>query len=413
MPAPDVVLETRVVSGAGGGPDKTILNSPRFLWSAGYQTLCAYMHPPRDPGFAQLRHRAEVWQAPLLSVEDRGPWDWRVLFRFLNICRRERVQIWHGHDYKSNLLGLLLRRFWPMRLVTTVHGWVKQTRRTPLYYAIDRFCLPRYERVLCVSEDLRQQCLACGVPPGRCLLIENAIDTDEYARRLPVAEAKERLGVDPRRLLIGSVGRLSAEKGFDVLIRAVDQLLQTGLDVELVIGGEGDQEPELRALIAGLGRADRIRLVGYCADARDLYQAMDVFALSSYREGLPNVLLEAMAMGTPVVATRVAGVPRLIRTGENGLLVEPGRTGELARALARLLGDPGLRARLSQTGRETVAAGYSFAVRMEKVRAIYDGLLGRSEARPGPEKVPSRRRHRQQRAALETERLLRATAGHH
>src|SRR4051795_9850116 len=91
-----VVLDTRVVSGAGGGPEKTILNSPRFLVPAGYRMLCAYMHPPGDPGFEVLRRRAEAWQAPLLSIHDRGPWDWSVLPQILRICRRERVAIWHG-----------------------------------------------------------------------------------------------------------------------------------------------------------------------------------------------------------------------------------------------------------------------------------------------------------------------------
>jgi glycosyltransferase involved in cell wall biosynthesis len=375
---PHVVLETRVVSGAGGGPDKTILNSPRFLTSAGYHTLCAYLHPPGDPGFEQLRAKAKVWQAPLLSVEDRGPCDWRVVPQLLQICRRERVAIWHGHDYKSNALGLLLRRFWPMRLITTVHGWVQHTRRTPLYYWIDRLCLPRYEKVICVSEDLRERCLSAGVPAQRCVLIENAIDTQEFSRRLGTAEARRRLGLSPERFLIGAVGRLSGEKGFDVLIRSADRLLRAGLDVELVIAGEGDQRPQLESLIAELGRQDRIRLLGYCPDTRDLYQALDVFALSSLREGLPNVVLEAMALQVPVVATRIAGVPRLVRHEENGLLVEPGALEELTGALARLRADAALRAHLGQAGRVTVEADYSFAVRMQKIQSLYDTLLART-----------------------------------
>src|SRR6516162_7393369 len=166
-----VVLDARVVSGSGGGPDKTILNQPRFLAPVGYLNLCAYMHPPGDPGFEQLRSKARTWQAPLVAVPDRGPWDVRVISSLLRVCRRQRVCIWHGHDYKSNVLGLLLRRFWPMRLVTTVHGWVKHTRRTPLYYGLDRFCLRRYEKVFCVSNDLYEDCLARGVPEDRCLLI--------------------------------------------------------------------------------------------------------------------------------------------------------------------------------------------------------------------------------------------------
>jgi glycosyltransferase involved in cell wall biosynthesis len=372
-----VVLEARVVRGSGGGPDKTILNSPRFLTAAGYRTLCAYMHPPGDPGFEQLRAKAERWQAPLISVPDRGAWDWGVIGQLLGVCRRERVAIWHGHDYKSNALGLLLRRFWRMRLVTTVHGWVHYTSRTPLYYWIDRRCLPHYESVICVSPDLRERCLACGVPEDRCFLVENAIDTAEFSRTISVEEAKRRLGVPPERFLIGAAGRLSAEKGFDLLIRCVDGLAREGHDVELWIVGEGDQQGALQELIAELGVGERVRLLGYRADLKDLYQALDVFALSSLREGLPNVLLEAMALEVPVVATRVAGIPRLIRDSENGLLVEAGNPAGLGRAIRTLLGDPDQGARLRRCGRQTVEARYSFAARMEKMRAIYDRLLGR------------------------------------
>jgi glycosyltransferase involved in cell wall biosynthesis len=373
-----VVLETRVVCGAGGGPDKTILNSPRHLWSAGYRTVCAYMHPPGDPGFEELRRKAATLQAPLLSVPDRGPWDWRVVTQLLAVCRRERVRIWHGHDYKSNALGLLLRRFWPMRLVTTVHGWVKQTRRTPLYYRVDELCLPRYESVICVSADLRDRCVARGVSPDRCLLIENAIDTDDFARRTDGADARRRAGVPSGRMVVGAVGRLSAEKGFDLLIHAIHRLIRTGHDLELWIAGEGDVGPQLQALARQLGVADRVRLLGYQSDLRPLYEAMDVFALSSVREGLPNVVLEAMALGTPVLATRIAGVPRLVRDGETGVLVEPGSVDELTAGLTRLLDDPDLRARLAAAGRRTVETGYSFLARMRAIRAIYDGLLGRN-----------------------------------
>jgi glycosyltransferase involved in cell wall biosynthesis len=370
-----VVLETRVVSGAGGGPDKTILNSPRFLTSAGYRTLCAYMHPPSDPGFDELRKKAEQWGAPLVEVPDRGALDWRVARRLLDVCRREKVAIWHGHDYKSNALGLLLRRFHRMRLVTTVHGWVQHTRKTPLYYWIDRLCLPRYERVICVSEDLLKRCAECGVSAKSCALIENGIDTEQFQRRSTVAEAKARAGVPVGRRLIGAVGRLSAEKGFDLLIRAVARLLAAGKDVELWIAGEGDERPKLEALVADCGLAGRVRLLGYCNDTREVYHALDLFALSSLREGLPNVLLEAMALEVPVVATRIAGVPRLIQDGVNGRLVEPGDEEGLARALGQLLDGPPLQARFRKAGRETIVGRYGFAARMEKVRQLYDDLL--------------------------------------
>lgn len=376
-----VVLDARVVTGGGGGPDKTILHSPRFLSAFGYQNLCVYLHPPGDPGFEQLRRKARLWEAPLISVPDHGPLDLQIVPRLLAICRQYRVEIWHGHEYKTNALGLLLRRFWPMHLVTTVHGWVQRTTRTPLYYAIDRLCLPRYERVICVSPDLYERCLRYRVAPERCFLVENGVDVEEYRRKQRVAAAKERLGFSPRRLLVGAIGRLSAEKGFDLLVRAADHVLNAGLDFELVIAGEGSERRRLQNLILKLRRQDRIQLLGYQTDVLGLYEAMDVLASSSLREGLPNVVLEAMAMEVPVIATRVAGLPRLIRHGTNGLLVEPGSVEALASALATLLQDGALRSRLQEAACRTVRSNHSFRTRMEKVCAIYDELLTRDGGR--------------------------------
>jgi glycosyltransferase involved in cell wall biosynthesis len=372
-----VVLDVRVVTGTGGGPDKTILNSPRFLEPMGYRNLCAYMHPPDDPGFETLRRKAEAWDAALVSIPDRGPFDWRVVPRLLDLCRREKVAIWHGHDYKSNALGLLLGQLWPMRLVTTVHGWVKHTRRTPLYYGIDRASLKHYEAVISVSADLYERCLECGVKPSRCFLIENAIDTQQFSRTRDRDEAKQQLGIPPNRLLVGAIGRLSEEKGFESLITAVDRLLEQDYDLELWIAGEGDQQEYLASLIRDKGRDDRIRLVGFQAQTTPLYEAMDVFVLSSIREGLPNVVLEAMAMEVPVIATKVAGIPRLIQDGENGLLIEPGSTQGLFNALIMLRGDTFLRARLARSARETIERNHSFAARMNKIHTLYERLLGR------------------------------------
>jgi glycosyltransferase involved in cell wall biosynthesis len=375
-PAVPVVLDARVVTGAGGGPDKTILNSPRFLEPLGYRMVCAYMHPPGDPGFEVLRQKAAKYGAPLVSIPDRGAWDWRVVTEALAVCKRERVTVWHGHDYKTNALGLLLKRMWPMRLVTTVHGWVQHTRRTPLYYRIDQLCLPRYERVICVSDDLLESCLAAGVPAKNCVLLENGIDTAEYARQRTVAEAKTALGLPTTGFVVGAVGRLSGEKGFDVLTRSIHALVSRGLDVRLVIVGEGGERANLERLARELHLGDRVRLVGWQTDVRNHFEAMDVFALSSLREGLPNVLLEAMALEVPVVSTRVNGVPRLVQDGRNGFLVNAGDLDGLTTALSGLLKNDGLRELFRTAGRRTVETRYSFATRMQRLKRLYDELLG-------------------------------------
>lgn len=373
-----VVFDTRVVTGSGGGPDKTILNSPRYLEPLGYRMVCGYLHPPGDPGYAEIIRKAERYRSPLVSIPDRGPLDWRVLAGLLDVCRRERVDIWHGHDYKSNALGLLLKPFWPMKLVTTVHGWVHHTERTPMYYRIDKFCLPRYERVICVSDDLYNECRKVGVPAHKCVLLENAIDLDEYARSAATDQAKVKLGFPESGFLIGAVGRLEPEKGFDYLLRSTAELVRRDLDVQLVIVGEGSDRARLQSLAAELGISTRIRLPGWQSDVRGYFEAMDLFALSSFREGLPNVLLEAMALEVPCVATRVNGIPRLIQDGRNGLLVPAGDVTALTNAMQLLVTNADLRQVFRTAGRKTVETRFSFPSRMKKLHAIYDQILRRT-----------------------------------
>ncbi|MFY8199475.1 MAG: glycosyltransferase [Pirellula staleyi] len=371
-----LILHVRGVTGFGGGPEKTILNSPRFLQNLGYRCECAYMHPPFDKGIQQLMKRAAVANAELVSVHDRGAWDWRVLTRLIGYCRQKRVAIWHGHDYKSNLFGLVARRFWPMKLVTTLHGWVEHTRRTPLYYAIDRRCLPYYDEVICVSDDLYQSALKFGVLPNRCRLIHNAIDTEDF-RRAASNATDSATATGP--IVLGAMGRLSHEKGFDLLVRAIAELNAEGTQCHLRIAGEGPQRNDLMQLIVDLKIDSSIKLLGQVNDVKSFFETSDAFVLSSRREGLPNVLLEAMAMQVPVVATRIAGIPRLIDSGVNGILIEPESVDELKQGIRQLTKNRELCRQLAAAGRQTIEQSFSFQKRMERVAAIYDHLLGRTK----------------------------------
>jgi len=370
------VLDMRVVSGKGGGPDKTILNSPRFLEPLGYRMLCGYLYPPGDPGYAEIERKAAKYGAPLVSIPDRGPFDWRIVRAVYDVCRRENVKIWHGHDYKSNALGLVLNRLWPMKLVTTAHGWVEITKRTPWYYRIDKFCLPRYDRVYCVSEDLYRDCRKCGVKARNAVLLENGIDTEEFSRQATIAKAKQRLGLPAHGILIGAVGRLSAEKAFDLLLRSVHEIHSSGIDVCLMILGDGNERSRLEELARYLNIAERVTFAGWQSEAKPYYEAFDIFALSSLREGLPNVLLEAMAMEVPCLATRIAGIPKLIEHGVNGLLAEAGDQIGFTSSLKELTINLQLRKELGLAGRRTIMNRYSFAARMQKLARSYDELFG-------------------------------------
>jgi glycosyltransferase involved in cell wall biosynthesis len=371
---PITVLHTRIVTGSGGGPEKTILNSPRFLRGTRYRELACYLRRPADPGFAALRAGAAEKECPLIEIDDHGPLDFGVLRRLAAVARRHDVRVWHGHDYKTNLFGLLLRPRLGFRLVTTVHGWVSRSARERLYYAVDRATLRFYDQVVAVSDDLFARCAAAGVAADRLHLLENGIDTDAFRRSVSAAAAPLRQGVPPGRLVVGGIGRLAPEKGFDHLIAATRRLLDAGVDLELWIAGEGTERPRLAALAAASGHGDRIRLLGFQPDPRRVLEACDIFCLSSLREGLPNVVLEAMAMTLPVLATSCGGLAAFGRDGEDMLLVPPGDVGPLAAGLRRLAHDAALRRRLAAAARRRVESECSFRRRMERMAAVYDRL---------------------------------------
>lgn len=369
------LIHARVVSGAGGGPDKTILNSPRYLEHLDIQTLLVYLRHPGDQAFRDLDRRARDRGVPITAIDDEGPFDLGVYRRVADLCAETHPTIWHGHDYKTNLVGLLARRRSPMILVTTVHGWVKHTWKTPLYYAVDRWCLPRYDAVVCVSPDLHRQCLELGVPDRRCHYIPNGIDLEEFQRRTSRQQAKAAVGTPEDRFVIGAVGRLSEEKGFHLLISALATIKDRWPNVELWILGEGDQEAPLQKLVDELDMQDNVRLMGYRVDVESLYEAMDLFVLSSLREGLPNVLLEAMAMELPVISTEIEGATGLIQDGQNGILVDADSVPALTQGLETLLPNRDLRVQLARAARSTVEADFSFAVRMARMAEIYTELL--------------------------------------
>ena len=372
-----MVLHARVVTSTGGGPDKTILNSPRFLNELGYDSRCVFFHPPNDEGFDVLRRRASELSAPLNEIDDRGKLDFAAIKQAIRLCREHQVTIWHAHDYKTNLIGLIARWFHPMKLVTTAHGWVNFSGQTPRYYRLDkRWFLPRYEKVICVSPTVLEQCLAAGVPQSRCLLIENAIDHEQFCRHRPIVEAKrDRFGATRDQLVIGAIGRLAGEKGFDLLIEAFTRVVARGIDARLVIAGEGPDQALLERVIAESGISDWIELVGFCRDTRAFMESLDIFVLSSLREGLPNVVLEAMAVGAPVIATRVGGVGRLVNDGENGRLIDSGDVDSIADAIMQLAQSADQRARYSEAAVATIARDWSFRRRMENLADLYRDVL--------------------------------------
>jgi glycosyltransferase involved in cell wall biosynthesis len=186
---------------------------------------------------------------------------------------------------------------------------------------------------------------------------------------------RDRLGLEPNAIVVGGVGRMSPEKGFHHLVESVALARAQGPNLDLVFAGDGPERHRLERDTRTLGLEGHVHFLGVQQDPRPVYAAMDVFALPSLEEGSPNALLEAMACGRAVVATRVGGVPEIVEHERSGLLVEPGSPPVFAVALKRLAIDPVLRQRLAHAATRRVRERFDISRMVAKHAALYRDLL--------------------------------------
>jgi glycosyltransferase involved in cell wall biosynthesis len=189
------------------------------------------------------------------------------------------------------------------------------------------------------------------VPADKLRVIQNGIDLNLYRQPRETSRLRGALGIPPDARVIGTIGRLNEIKRQDVLLRAFARVRQQVQDAHLLLVGDGPLRHELAALAAGLGLTKHVHFAGFQADTTTHLRLMDVFALTSRSEGMPQAAIEASVAGIPVIASRVGGLPELIVDGRTGMLFTPGNVEELGAGVVRLLGDRPLAEKLAQGGR--------------------------------------------------------------
>lgn len=235
------------------------------------------------------------------------------------------------HAVKSHFLARLLRLNKTARWIAFHHGYTTTDRTTLVYNQLNRWSLREAHRVVTVCKSFVPELVAGGVPESKITVQHNCARPYTHPGHRAVDALKRRLGISREKVLL-SVGRLSEEKGHIDLIEAFSQL---GPEVHLIVAGDGPEWPRLERRARELGIIASVHFMGHVADVSALYAAADVFVLPSYSEGSPNVILEALMAGLPIVATQVGGIPEMLPTGS---LVPAHNVRELASAINRALG---------------------------------------------------------------------------
>jgi len=307
--------------------------------------------------------------------------------RLLAQLEADRVAVVQTHLPEANFWGLWLALSRRVNVVATVHsndefsyGPADAAWRRALRRRAYRLVLGRCHAVVAVSDSVRASLiedLALGEHlAARILVVPNAVDLPPPLSTQERAALRASLGAGEARPLVVGAGRLSSQKNFRDLVAAAEILRDQGVDALTVIAGTGDEADALAADIARRSLTDRVKLMGVRDDLGLLLQAADLFVSTSLLEGLPLVLLEAMAGGCAVVGYRIAGVADLVEDGWQGRLVEPGRVADLATAIASLLADPQQRQRCGAAGRNLVAERYDLSRAVASLERLYERVDG-------------------------------------
>jgi glycosyltransferase involved in cell wall biosynthesis len=325
---------------------------------------------PNDPNphpFCQALEERGIHADPLF-VSGRNYRSERAGVR--EILETRKTSVLHSHGYRTDVVDASVAKAMGLATVSTVHGRTGGGWRNRFYEWLQERAWRRFDAVVAVSGKLRGELMATGIGPGRVRMIRNAWSS----RGVVVSRdaARDRLGLPDSGHYIGFVGRLSAEKGPDVFIRAAAAM--EGIEARFCIVGSGPLESECRALAVELGVADRIVWLGAVRDAGLSLRAFDVLALTSWTEGTPMVLLEAMSAGVPVVATSVGGVPDVV-SPEEAIVRTAGDWAALAAAFTEVLTDREATERRVAAARRRLRQDFSVESWVSEYRAVYDSIL--------------------------------------
>ena len=305
----------------------------------------------------------------------------KIFLELVREFKKSNIQIVHTHKYKDTILAAPAAKLCGIPyVIRTVHGLREpfkglQSFKMNCYEAIEQTVHRSYvDSIIGVSSQIESKYKSEG-QVSRVACIRNGIDLEGKSVQTDRWRTRKDLGVDPETCLIGTIGRLTPVKGIPYLLEAARMLLCQGVNVKVLVVGEGSIRSDLMAQTRDLGISKDVVFLGHREDTDALLQALDIFALPSLSEGIPMALLEAMAASRSVVASRVGGVPEIVEDGTEGFLVEPMDVHGLTERCLRLIQSPELAQKMGQAARARVERDFSAENMADRVAMLYQELI--------------------------------------
>lgn len=321
-------------------------------------------------------------EAVIFPCHDK--FDPNAIIRLRKFLNRNHINIIHTHGYKSNLYALAASSGKKTPLITTCHPWLGNDLKMKFYAGLDKFFLNRFNKVVAINDLIKQEILNHNVHPDKVVTIYNGINPDRFNKLAKSNNIRKELGIKEGCRVIGTVGRLTEEKGHIYLLQAAKRILQQYPKVIFLIVGDGPLREQLEAKstesvgfesVKSCCSKSAVIFKGIRTDIPEIYSIMDIFVLPSLTEGLPMVLLEAMASKKPVIATSVGAIPKVVVDGETGLLINSADSNQLADAIIYLLKNENKAREIGEKGYERVKNEFSSNRMTKQYIKVYEEIL--------------------------------------
>jgi glycosyltransferase involved in cell wall biosynthesis len=362
-----------ISSGGYYGAENVVVSLAESLQQQNCRSIIGVFHNARQTN-DELTRQAERRGLNVQQIACRGRWDWQTVRAIQDKLESLNIDLLHTHGYKADIYGFLASRRLGLPVISTCHLWTRQTAAVRFYDFLDSLFLRRFDAVVAVSDPIAKSLRLSGIRESKIRVIDNGIDLPSFTQARATLAQKINKG---RNLVVGTVGRLVAQKGLEYFLCAAREVLQESPDVTFVVLGAGPDREKLERMATELAIERNVLFAGHCTDMPGAYASMDVFVLASLDEGMPMAVLEALASKKPVVATRVGAVPRLIIHEKTGLLIEPRDVQALKLAILRLLNDASLRSQLGNAGEALVNRNHSHNVMAKNYLQLYERVADR------------------------------------
>jgi glycosyltransferase involved in cell wall biosynthesis len=365
------IIEARSIT----GPARNLIEFVPLARSAGIETVVATFLRKENSNF--FTDQLENLSIPVFRLPEESPYDLRTIPKLKRLLSQLKPDLIQTHAVKSHFLTRLAGLQHSVPWIAFHHGYTSTTWRTDLYNELDRWSLRAASQVVTVSDASREQLRAKGIHPAKIRVIHNAAPAGcsvEPRDTQCIDTLRASLGIPVGEKVILSVGRLSKEKDQAGIVEAMSELRGPFCPYLLILG-EGPEKKSIVERVRVLGLTNKVILVGQQGRIGPFYALADVVVISSRSEGSPNVLLEALAAGVPLVATAVGGIPEMVRDGEHALLVPHGEPKRMADSIRRILTETDVAQSLVRNGKILVRTKFSHAERARTLSEMYEKIL--------------------------------------